>query len=154
MNDTAIEFNTPANYANLTLEYGPDENDARHRLSVNGIFDLPLGFQLSTWAYYNSALPYNIITGNDDYHNFSGIAYPPGKHRNSGRGTDYFAWNLRISKFINVKRVSFQLFAELFNVTNRANFGGFVGNMLAPNFGQPTTASDPRLIQIGARFNF
>jgi hypothetical protein len=154
MNDTMIEYHQAANWANLELEYGPDDNDARHRLSMNGIFDLPLGFQLSTWAYYNSALPYTITTGNDDYHNFSGVAYPPGEHRNAGRGADYFAWNLRISKFINVKPVSFQVFAELFNVTNRANFGGYQGNMLASNFGQPTTASDPRLIQLGARFNF
>ena len=42
----------------------------------------------------------------------------------------------------------------MFNVTNRANFGGYVGNMLAPNFGQPTVASDPRLTQFGLRFNF
>jgi hypothetical protein len=67
---------------------------------------------------------------------------------------DYFAWNLRISKFVNIRTFSLQFFAELFNVTNRANFGGFQGNMQAVNFGKPTVASDPRLIQLGARFNF
>jgi len=61
---------------------------------------------------------------------------------------------MRISKYIHIKPVNFQVFAELFNATNRTNFGGFEGNMLASNFGQPTFASDPRLIQLGARFNF
>jgi hypothetical protein len=153
-NDTMIEYRQPANFEDLALEYGPDDNDARHRLSINGIIDLPLGFQLSTLAYYNSALPYTITTGNDDYENYSWYAYPAGKHRNSGRGLDYFAWNLRISKFVNIRTFSLQFFAELFNVTNRANFGGFQGNMQAVNFGKPTVASDPRLIQLGARFNF
>jgi hypothetical protein len=50
--------------------------------------------------------------------------------------------------------VSFKAFAELFNLTNRANFSSFQGNMLATNFGQPNFSSDPQLIQLAARSNF
>jgi len=154
LSNAEIEWSSSSNYLHPEYDYGPTNTDARHRLSVNGIFDIPLGFQLSTWAYFNTALPYNIITGNDDYHNWSWFAYPPGQTRNSGRGLSYFALNLRISKFVNIKPVSFQVFAEMFNVTNKANFSNFQGNMLAVNFGKPTFAGDPRLIQLGARFNF
>ena len=153
-NDTEIEYFMPANDTNIGLDYGPNDNDARHRVSVSGMVDLPLGFQLSGLAYYRTALPYTIITGNDDYHNFSYFAYPAGEHRNAGRGLDYFALNVRVSKFITINPVSFQFFGEFFNLTNRTNFGGFQGNMLAADFGKPTVAGDPRLIQLGVRFNF
>ncbi len=154
LTDTEIEWSSPSNYDDLSLDYGPSNNDARHRLIVNGIVDIPFGFQLSGILTYRTALPYNIITGRDDNRDAINSDYPPGKKRNSGRGTDYFDINLRISKFVNISRFNFQVFAEMFNVTNRANFGGFVGNMQSSLFGQPTWAYDPRLIQLGIRFNF
>jgi hypothetical protein len=152
--DTQIEWSEASNYQFPELDYGPDNNDARHRLSVNGIVDLPLGFQLSAWAYYRTALPYNVITGNDDYQNYSWWAYPAGKKRNSGRGSDYFALNTRVSWFLRLKQFNIQVFAEMFNLTNRANFGSYVSNMLSSDFGKPTWADDPRLIQLGLRFDF
>jgi outer membrane receptor protein involved in Fe transport len=154
LNDTEIEYFSPASEANLALDYGPNDNDARHRLAVSGMVDLPLGLQLSGLAYYTSALPYSVITGNDDYNNATWYAYPAGERRNSARGADYFSMNVRISKFVNLKKAGLQFFGEFFNVTNRNNFGGFQGNMQASDFGKPTVASDPRLIQLGARFNF
>jgi hypothetical protein len=42
----------------------------------------------------------------------------------------------------------------LFNATNRANFTSYVGNMQSTIFGKPSSADDPRLIQLGARINF
>ncbi len=154
MSDTSIEWSESSNYQNPGLDYGPDNNDARHRLSVNGMADLPLGFQLSAWIYYRSALPYSVTTGNDDYHNWTWWAYPAGKKRNSGRGADSLTVNMRVSKFFNVKPIGIQIFAEIFNATNRANFTSYVGNMQSVIFGQPTWADDPRLMQFGARINF
>ncbi|HKC55859.1 MAG TPA: TonB-dependent receptor [Vicinamibacterales bacterium] len=43
---------------------------------------------------------------------------------------------------------------EMYNVTNRVNFGNPVGNRLSPNFGKPITAGLPRSMQLGARFRF
>lgn len=80
--------------------------------------------------------------------------YPPGKKRNSGRGSDYFTLNLRLSKFINVSCFTLQLFAEMYNATNRTNFIGYIGNMQSSSFGEPTWAAAPRQIQLGFRFNF
>jgi hypothetical protein len=148
-------WNTPSNNVDRSLDYGPTNQDARHRLSISGIVDLPMGFQLSSIFYYRSALPYTITTGEDT--NKDGIwrDYPQGEHRNSGRGFDYLTIDARISKFFNFgTRYSLQVFIEMFNLANRANFGSPTGNMQSSNFGIPRSASDPRLIQLGFRLNF
>jgi hypothetical protein len=46
---------------------------------------------------------------------------------------------------------------EVFNLTNRANFGNFyVGNVDSPQFGQPSgqLLTPPRQAQVGARLTF
>lgn len=148
-------WNSPSNNVDRWLDYGPTSQDARHRLSVSGIVDLPLGFQFSAIFYYRSALPYNVITGEDD--NLDGIweDFPPGERRNSGRGFDYYSLDSRLSKFINIgPRFSIQIFAEMFNLTNRVNYGSPVRRMSSFNFGEAVSAMDPRLVQLGVRVNF
>jgi len=149
------DWNTASNDYDRSLDYGPTNDDARHRLSVTGIFDLPLGFQLSTILYYRSALPYSITVGYDA--NGDGIwsDYPGTDHRNSARGPDYFTFDARVSKFVNLSgRYSLQLFVEMFNLTNRVNFYNPDGDMGSSSFGEYWGAMDPRLIQFGVRFNF
>src|SRR5437016_4995436 len=46
-------------------EWGPTGNDERHRVVGTGVFDLPLGFQLSPVVQIASARPYNLTTGVD-----------------------------------------------------------------------------------------
>lgn len=151
------DWNMPSNDVNRYLDYGPVNDDARHRLNITGIVDLPLGFQLSGILYYRSALPFNVVTGNDD--NLDGIwaDFPEGKHRNSGRDSDidYFSLDARLSYFVRVaSRVNLQLLAEVFNLTNRVNFGVPEGDMQGSEFGKAVWAYDPRLIQFGFRVNF
>ena len=151
------DWNMPSNDVDRSLDYGPVNDDARHRLNISGIVDLPLGFQLSAIVTYRSALPYTIVTGNDD--NLDGIwqDYPAGMHRNAGRNgdIDYFTADARLSKFFRVgSRVSLQFFGEVFNLTNRTNFGLPVGDMQSSDFGESVDAYDPRLMQIGFRVNF
>jgi hypothetical protein len=43
---------------------------------------------------------------------------------------------------------------EAFNVLNHPNFNGPVANISASNFGQITTASDPRIIQASIKLVF
>jgi hypothetical protein len=149
------DWNTASNDYDRSLDYGPTNDDARHRLSLTGVVDLPLGFQLSTIFYYRSALPYSIVLGEDA--NGDGIwsDYPGTAHRNSGRGPDYYSLDARVSKFVNLSgRFSVQIFAEMFNLTNRVNYYNPDGDMGSSNFGKYSSAMDPRLIQFGMRFNF
>jgi hypothetical protein len=151
------DWNEPSNNEKRYLDYGPVTDDARHRLNITGIVDLPLGFQLSGILYYRSALPYTIVTGNDD--NLDGIwnDFPDDLHRNAGRNndTDFFSLDARLSYFAHiVSSVNLQFFVEAFNLTNRVNFGRPVGDMTSSDFGKPIGAGDPRLIQVGFRVNF
>jgi len=151
-------WNSPGNDIDRSVDYGPTNNDALHRLSISGIADLPFGFQVSGILTYRSATPYSITTGYDDNQDNIWNDYPPDyPHRNAARDSefDYFSIDARISKYFNIgPRFSIQAFLEMFNLTNRANFGNPVGRMTSSLFGEPIGASDPRLIQLGIRINY
>jgi len=142
--------NEPDNWERM---YGPNNYDARHRLAMMWIFDLPLGFQLSGLAYYRSALPWTAFYLTDV--NRDGLNWDMvDKHRNARRGFDEFYLHLRFSKYISISRIRIQLFAEGYNVTNRVNFQSPFFRYGTPTFGHPTVAGDPRRIQFGARVDF
>ncbi len=133
--------------------YGPNNNDANHRLVVTGIVELPLGLQLSGLAYYRSATPWTAFYQTDV--NQDGLNWDmDGEHRNDRRGFDFFNLNVRVSKFINIERFRLQLFAEIYNVTDRNNWGDPFFRIGTEDFGNPATAGDPRRFQLGARIDF
>ncbi|MBA7681807.1 hypothetical protein ES703_90147 [subsurface metagenome] len=134
-------------------QFGPTNRDARHRLAMNAIFDLPFGFQMSGIFYYRSATPYTAFEGTDV--NEDGlISDYVDEYRNSRRGFGQSYLNTRLSKFINIDRMRFQFFAEMFNFFNKANFYNVEDDIRQANFGQPLSAGDPRLIQFGVRLDF
>jgi hypothetical protein len=134
-------------------QYGYSDSDARHIVSATGIVDLPWGFQLSGVLLYRTAFPWNALYGYDE--NLDGlISDYMDEFRNSRRGFDHFYVNARISKFFTFGRIRVQAFGELYNVTNRANYYQISSNSISPNFGEPTAALDPRLLQLGLRFDF
>lgn len=47
------------------VDRGPTLNDMRHKLSVSGMVEFPLGIQASTILVYNSGPPYRIVAGLD-----------------------------------------------------------------------------------------
>ena len=51
-------------------------------------------------------------------------------------------------------RYRMSIFISAFNVTNHANPFGYVGNILAKNFGQSTQLSGVRQVNIGLNFGF
>jgi len=134
-------------------QYGPTDRDARHRLAVTAIVDLPLGFQLSGLLYYRSKLPWNAIYP-DDVNADNLVEDYVDTYRNSRRGFDQVSLNARVSKYINISRLRLQLFGEFYNLTNGANFDDVFNYYGLPGFGDPTTAGDPRLIQLGVRIDF
>ena len=153
--DVETEQTQPDSYEPDAWErmWGPTNRDARHRFSLTGIVDLPLGFQLSGIVSYRSKLPWNAIYPTDV--NKDGIVRDyVDAHRNSRRDFDSFTMNARVSKFINISRLRLQLFGEFYNLTNKSNFGEVYNKYGLPGFGEPTAAADPSLIQLGVRVDF
>lgn len=150
-----------------TGEWGPTITDERHRVVISGVVDLPGGVQIAPILQAASARPYNLLSGSDPTGNNNGnyrqIINPPfgTVSVDSQRGDPSFDLDFRATKFFNLKSETRRLglFAEVYNVTNRANFGNiFSAKANALNFkqsigylyGLPTS----RQLQLGARFTF
>jgi hypothetical protein len=59
-----------------------------------------------------------------------------------------------VSMDANASRYRLDLYAQVFNLFNTANYNTYVGNMLSPYFGQATSAAPPRRVEIGASLSF
>jgi hypothetical protein len=57
----------------------------------------------------------------------------------SGKGEDAPGWSIGV---------------DAFNIVNRVNYVGFVGNQSSPFFGRAIAAQPPRRIQLSAGFHF
>src|SRR5262249_9156692 len=51
---------------NVDANFGPGPLDRRHRLTLNGIIELPLGLRLSTISTFYSGVPASILVGSAD----------------------------------------------------------------------------------------
>ena len=130
----------------------------RHRVVGNAVYRLPFDIQLGAVVTAASAPPYNVITGTDDNKDrhlndrpiVNGAMLPP----NSGRGDRYFGTDLRLSKVMRFGGGTLELMLEAFNLFNTRNYGGYIGNRRAVNFGQPTVALPPFQGQLGLRIDF
>jgi hypothetical protein len=165
-------FSSPQDNFNLNGERALSDNDQRHRLTLSGSFDAPRRMKASRWGRlledfqlsyifsYASALPFNVLTGNDRNFDTNFNDRPAGVGRNSGRAFNFASLDLRLSrKFRLTERLGLETLIEGFNVLNRANFqipnNVFgTGQQPLPSFNQPTAAHDPRQIQLGLRLSF
>ena len=163
-------FFTPQDNADIPAEWGPSDNDQRHRLvasgslegpdSAGGLARLVRGFRLSGVFTYGSPLPFNVVTGADRNNDTNVNDRPIGVGRNSERGFSFASLDLRLSKRFRLAGESaIELIAESFNVLNHANyqlpnntFG--TGTEPRPGFGAPTQAADARQIQLAVRVEF
>jgi hypothetical protein len=147
------------------------DDDERHHVTLSGLFKMPLGFELSGVMQYNSSRRFNITTGRDnngdgvlaDRPNLVNGAYidpgtGPGVQGNLGKNAGiaggYFAIDARLAKAVRVKELTFKLYGEAFNLTNKVNYAAYQGSIRSTLFGQPITARRPRTIQIGAQVDF
>jgi hypothetical protein len=51
-------------------------------------------------------------------------------------------------------RYRMEFYVQAFNVLNRTNFQGYVGNLTSPYYGEPTSAAAARRIELGLNFGF
>jgi len=160
-------------------ELGPSNLDERHRLVVSGIIRLPYGIQWSNILTAASARPYTpVLCGGCDANNdgvptvFGAVDDGPGGSRTfntdgdragprgSLRGDPTFSWDTRIAKIFRFEKLGknseLELLFEVFNLTNKANYGqNYNDNMASANFRKPINIITPPLQgQFGARFHF
>jgi carboxypeptidase family protein/TonB-dependent receptor-like protein len=131
------------------VQFGPTgRTDARHRITVSGVIELPAGFQVAPIFRYRSALPVGTTEGvdlnqngvNNDitteafaFDGFDGNHNPVLKDLglcktiNCGRGAALSALNLRVSKSFRLAGTArVEAIGEVFNLTNALNPGTFV----------------------------
>jgi hypothetical protein len=158
----ATAGSTSSDSYNLRADWSLDRTFPRHNLSTTVNAQLPLGLFLAGTMTTNTGQRYNITTGRDDNQDGNLSDRPPGVGRNTGpaRGVMTFDFNISKAFFFEAPggnggtRKNANVFANITNAFNRANMNPASGVMTSPNFGLATSAMDPRLIEIGMRFQF
>jgi hypothetical protein len=150
----------PANNWDLNGEWSRADYDARHRFNLIGNTTPGMGFNLGVALAVNSGTPYSITTGRDDNHDGLANDRPVGVPRNSLQGPGYLGLDLRASRDFLLsgskkeKGPAITAALDAFNVLNRVNFAGYVGNLSSPFFGKPVAANPSRRLQLSVRFRF
>jgi hypothetical protein len=88
---------------------------------------------------------------------FSGmlLGVPGDANRRFFHGPGLENWDVSLSKTAHfTERLSLDFRAEFFNVFNHAQFGNPVGDFSAGNFGEITSARDPRIGQLALKLHF
>jgi hypothetical protein len=167
---------------NAPWEFGPTAFDERHRLTVAGVINLPFGMDVSPAFTVGSPRPYSLYRGSQGAignQGFYQILCPSGNSNdvgfgvgqvpcglNNARGNTLVNFNARVTKNVNLaaeRRIS--VFAEFFNILNRANFGRNYGNIQGTatyqkpigylgGIGAVSTIPISFQVQFGARFSF
>jgi hypothetical protein len=161
---------------NLDANEGPLDFDKRHNFVFSGSWSVPRthGLTLGMVTRYLSGDHFTIQDTNFDVDQ-NGILLnplPAGKYsgtgnnsitvhndggRNGATGPDFFQMDARVGYRLPVSSSNIELFADMFNVTNRANFANPSGDKRSTNFLVLTalrTGAIPRTIQIGGRLIF
>ena len=165
---------------NLDAWRGPSSVDRRHILTINGRTEIPRakGTTLSATMRYMSGAPFTIFNSNIDVDQNGELTDPspaatysgsaPGSMqnvksaggRNGAIGPDYFQLDVRAGWRGQVHgNQALELFLDIFNITNRANFDNPSGDQrVASTFLVLTTLRGgggfPRQAQLGMRYSF
>jgi hypothetical protein len=142
--------------------FGPLNTDARHRVTLSGLYRAAFGIDVSGILRYHSATPYTDWAGTDL--NADGYAFdlPAGVgHVNSIRGSTFSQLDMRVAKgFRFAGNYGVDLIGEVFNLLNSKNPVGINGNRSSASYRQASHfAGDPgqgeqRLAQLGVRLTF
>lgn len=129
----------------------------RHRAVLNGIWDAPHRIQVSGLFIYGDN-GYSTTSPGVDVRKINVVTRmrPDGTitPRNNFKNDSTKRFDMRISRGFRLSpRLNVDLLAEAFNVFNSATFE-YSLNEANANFGRPSTANDPRIIQLGFRVAF
>jgi outer membrane receptor protein involved in Fe transport len=148
----------PADSYNLASEWSRSGWDRRHTLRAFGNLKVGNLFQTGLMLFAGTGAPYNLTTGRDENRDTLANDRPAGIPRNALEGPGFVRLNLRVTKEIplsqNDKGPRLALTADAFNILNRVNYTGYVGNLSSPFFGMPVSARPARRVQLGLRFSF
>lgn len=138
---------------------GPLNTDARHRLTLSGVYQGPWGVNFAGMYRYKSATPYTVFTTTDPNHDGFTFDLFPGDHVNSKRGHSFSQFDLRLAKEFTFGPVGLELIAEMFNVFNEKNpfrYALDASGGLAPTAfaGTDNLSPEQRLTQLGVRVRF
>jgi hypothetical protein len=160
---TEVPFKVNAAFGD---DYGPAVSDQRHRPVFNGIWQLAYGFELSGIYFYGSGEHFAVTSGAGVSTTLIGAAGSDRLRkngtivdRNSFVGHPIHRLDMRLQRHFKIDgRLGGDGILELFNVFNRANYGGYVTNETSPQYGQPTSSTNlsyaPRSLQLGFRLAF
>jgi hypothetical protein len=153
VSSSGLGFGSQTNPFDISEDLGPDDNDRRHNLVIDGSYLVPrVDVQAAGILSYRSALPYSVSTSFQlDADPFSDRPEP----RNSRRGDREKNVDVRVSKIFRFGgRYTATAFWEMFNVFNSDNYLRFQGSLQSSAFGLPLTEAPKRRQQLGFRFDF
>ncbi|WP_306600228.1 TonB-dependent receptor [Geothrix sp. 21YS21S-2] len=155
-----------ANPQRLSDEWGFSDKDRRHTLTaqLSYLETRFTGIQTGFVVRYLSGLPYSLVYSSDlnkDGNTGYDRVYADGKDtgRNSQRQGSTTTIDMKLSRDFNlVKKVKFQVSAEIFNLLNRHDTYSWVkaaGTDAATTYTRtPTWLGSARQVQLGARLTF
>jgi hypothetical protein len=139
----------------IKCDRGLSNNDVPHRLTFDGLYRLPLGFNISGVMDVHPGYPWTRAAGYDVNGDFYTNDRVPGTIRNDQRGARYFWLQTRVAKEFKLRENwKASVFAEAFNLTNSTNWNNYVGNALSGLYGLPNGSSAGRRLQFGFRTEF
>jgi hypothetical protein len=170
---TAISSKRFSDDTNPRSDYGRSNFDNRHAVAFSINANPWRGLGAGAIVRYYSGYPINELVGSDfngDRDNFdrpiagvSDAGRPIESEldstgraiRNGIDGESQFLVDLRFQYlFALPRRSQFGLFCEVYNATDRTNFGNPTGNRRSSNFLVPVSANSPRTMQLGVRYTF
>ena len=152
----------PTDNYNLRVDWGR-AFFPRHNLNTTVNAALPLGIFLTNSMFTNSGRFYTVTTGYDDNRDSQINDRPPDVARNSAHGPRYRNFNFNVSKAfffgqdsesVTGGSTNLNVFVNITNAFNAVHYGVPSGVMTSPNFGKSTSATEPREVEIGLRFQF
>jgi carboxypeptidase family protein len=161
-NNTGGINSRPANSYDLTGEWSRADFDERHRFNLLGAITAGEWFNLGMTLALTSGRPYSLTTGRDDNRDSLANDRPAGVSRNSLQGPGAATLDLRWAKEFRLKETkkkdnegpAITVAVAAFNVLNRTNYAGFVGNLSSPFFGLPVASRPARRTQLTVGFQF